>query len=98
MNKRRGLGRGLEALIPSADYADELGVSGGRLRATLRLPIEEVRPNPEQPRRNFSPESLEELADSIRIQGVIQPLLVREAADAYVRIAGVRGLGAADVA
>ena len=56
MNKRRGLGRGLEALIPSADYADELGVSGGRLRATLRLPIDEVRPNPEQPRRNFSPD------------------------------------------
>jgi ParB family chromosome partitioning protein len=98
MNKRRGLGRGLEALIPSADYADELGVSGGRLRATLRLPIEEVRPNPEQPRRNFSPESLEELADSIRIHGIIQPLLVRETADGYELIAGERRLRAAEIA
>lgn len=98
MNKRRGLGRGLEALIPSTDYAGNLGVSSSLLRATLRLPIDEVRPNPEQPRRDFSPESLQELADSIRVHGILQPLLVRETTDGYELIAGERRLRAAEMA
>jgi ParB family chromosome partitioning protein len=99
MNKRRGLGRGLEALIPSGEYVDEVGVdSTARRRFAMQIPIGEVRPNPEQPRRNFEEESLRELADSIRLHGVLQPLLVREGMDGFELIAGERRLRAAELA
>jgi len=78
MNKRRGLGRGLEALIPSGEYVEELSDNRARRRFALQIAIAEIKPNPEQPRRSFDPASLQELADSIRIHGILQPLLVRE--------------------
>jgi ParB family chromosome partitioning protein len=99
MNKRRGLGRGLEALIPSGEYVDEVGLdSTSRRRFAMQVPIGEVRPNPEQPRRSFEPEALSELADSIRLHGVLQPLLVREGMDGFELIAGERRLRAAELA
>ncbi len=99
MNKRRGLGRGLEALIPSGEYVDEVGVdNSARRRFAMQIPISEVRPNPEQPRRSFETESLRELADSIRLHGVLQPLLVREGMDGFELIAGERRLRAAELA
>jgi ParB family chromosome partitioning protein len=99
MNKRRGLGRGLEALIPSGEYVDEVGVdNSSRRRFAMQIPIGEVRPNPEQPRRAFERESLQELADSIRLHGVLQPLLVREGMDGFELIAGERRLRAAELA
>jgi ParB family chromosome partitioning protein len=76
--ERRGLGRGLSALMadinvsPTRD-ADE--VAGKR--SALRLPVEQLVPNPNQPRRDFEPAALEELAASVREKGIIQPLLVR---------------------
>jgi ParB family transcriptional regulator, chromosome partitioning protein len=99
MNKRRGLGRGLEALIPSGEYVEELGTeSGARRRFALQLPIADIKPNPEQPRRGFDPVALQELADSIRMHGVLQPLLVREGLGGYELIAGERRLRAAQIA
>jgi ParB family chromosome partitioning protein len=99
MNKRRGLGRGLEALIPSGEYVEELGTeSGARRRYALQLPIADIKPNPEQPRRTFDPTALRELADSIRMHGILQPLLVREGLAGYELIAGERRLRAAEIA
>ena len=99
MNKRRGLGRGLEALIPSGEYVDALGTDNtARRRFAMQIPIGEVRPNPEQPRRDFDRVALEELADSIRLHGVLQPLLVREGMEGFELIAGERRLRAAELA
>ncbi len=98
MSKRRGLGRGLEALIPSSEIEDGVAVGVARRRQILRVPIDEIRPNPEQPRQTFPSEALQELADSIRVHGVLQPLLVRELPDGYQLIAGERRLRAAALA
>ena len=99
MNKRRGLGRGLEALIPSGEYVEELGTeSGARRRFALQIPVADIKPNPEQPRRSFDPKALQELADSIRMHGILQPLLVRESLAGYELIAGERRLRAAEIA
>src|SRR5260370_24918828 len=98
MNKRRGLGRGLEALIPSGEYVEELSDHGARGRFALQIGDGEIKPNPEQPRRAFDPASLQELADSIRIHGILQPLLVREGLAGYELIAGERRLRAAEIA
>jgi ParB family chromosome partitioning protein len=99
MNKRRGLGRGLEALIPSGEYIEDVGTEEqGRRRVALQVPVDEIKPNPEQPRRAFDPAALQELADSIRVHGILQPLLVREALSGYEVIAGERRLRAAQIA
>ena len=98
MNKRRGLGRGLEALIPSGEYVEELSDHRARRRFALQIATNEIKPNPEQPRRSFDPASLQELADSIRIHGILQPLLVREGLAGYELIAGERRLRAAEIA
>ena len=96
MMKRRGLGRGLSALIPTREYPDELaGNAPGQ--QVLRVPIGDIRPNPDQPRQVFAPDALNELADSIRLHGILQPLLVREVADGYELIAGERRLRAAQI-
>ena len=62
------------------------------------IPVAEILPNPYQPRRGFPPESLEELAESIRTHGVLQPLLVRKVGDKHQLIAGERRLRAAKMA
>ena len=67
VKKNRGLGRGLDALLPEAE---DFGAS------VQELDIGDIDPNPEQPRRSFSEESIQQLAQSIRDQGVLQPLLV----------------------
>jgi ParB family chromosome partitioning protein len=64
----------------------------------LEVPIDQVRPNPHQPRRSFAEEALSELAASIRAQGVIQPLVVRQVGDDYELIAGERRWRAARLA
>jgi ParB family transcriptional regulator, chromosome partitioning protein len=80
MNKR-GLGRGLGAL---------LGPESETTADALEIPIDRIRPNPHQPRKRFDAASLAELADSIRVSGVIQPIIVRRSADAYELVAGER--------
>lgn len=72
--KPRGLGRGLSALM--SDIAAEPDTSGQRT-AERKVPVENLRPNADQPRRTFGEDALEELAQSIREKGVIQPLIVR---------------------
>ncbi|MDR2801115.1 MAG: ParB/RepB/Spo0J family partition protein [Desulfovibrio sp.] len=67
-----GLGKGLDALI--RERRDSINVTGQRT-----VPLEDIVPNPRQPRRHFSARSMDELADSIRSQGLLQPLLVRPA-------------------
>lgn len=66
--KTRGLGRGLEALLPDAEEALSSGVQ--------EISLGDIDPNPDQPRRSFSEESIAQLAQSIREQGVLQPILV----------------------
>jgi len=75
---KRGLGRGLSALMADADIASPAAPTADKANSPdLLVPIEKLHPNPDQPRRDFSPEDLEELAASIREKGIIQPLLVR---------------------
>ena len=100
--KNRGLGRGLSALM--ADVAVEQPVntqSGGREAPDLMVPIEKVVPNPDQPRRSFTPEQLDELAASIKEKGIIQPLIVRprpNGSGEYEIVAGERRWRAAQMA
>jgi ParB family chromosome partitioning protein len=87
---RSRLGRGLAALI--GDIGAE-NVTPERARNQRRVPIEYLRPNPRNPRKNFSDAELEELAASIKERGIIQPVVVRAvrgAKDAYEIIAGER--------
>lgn len=75
--RTRGLGRGLSALMADVSHdPDVISANAGR-RPDMLVPIENVFPNPDQPRRSFTPSQLEELASSIREKGVIQPLIVR---------------------
>jgi ParB family chromosome partitioning protein len=97
--ERRGLGRGLSALM--ADVAVEADpVSPDRpRRPDMVVPVEKLIPNPDQPRRDFQPEALQELASSIRQKGVIQPLIVRSLSDGrYEIVAGERRWRAAQLA
>ena len=87
-NKRRALGRGLGALIPSTYAAEET-------RADAVVPVSAIRPNPMQPRQRFADEAIDELAESIRQKGILQPLLVRRTSGGFELIAGERRLRAA---
>ena len=100
-----GLGRGLGALIPGADQPEFEGQSSTERSGTVEVPIESIVPNPWQPRKSVSEESLQELAASIREHGLIQPLIVtRIASDPlvdsaeYQIIAGERRWQAAKLA
>ncbi len=79
--EQRGLGRGLSALLGDIEgenaARDGEGTGARPVRPTAELPIEKIRANPDQPRRNFAEDELNELAESIRQRGVIQPVIVR---------------------
>lgn len=96
----RGLGRGLEALLGSVQPPETSEASGGVPKNVVEnISIDAVRPNPHQPRNDFSQDALQELADSIRSQGVLQPILVRVApTGGYELVAGERRLRAAKLA
>jgi ParB family chromosome partitioning protein len=83
---KKGLGKGLSALIAAAPPPTD----GRDPRATLEVAVERITPSPFQPRRTFDEAKLDELAASIRNQGIIQPLVVRAKADAFELIAGER--------
>ena len=88
---RRGLGRGLSALLDEVKTVST--AEGRRAAGVLDMGIETIRPNPEQPRRAFGADELEELAASIRERGVLQPILVRPlpgVANEYQIVAGER--------
>ena len=86
---RRGLGRGLSALLDEVAAPPE---PGARPAGLTEVPVEAIRPNPNQPRRHFDETELEELSRSIRDKGVLQPILVRPAkvAGEYQIVAGER--------
>lgn len=100
--KRRGLGRGLSALMADVETAPvETSGAEGVPTAEKSIPVEMIVPNPEQPRRQFSKEDMQELADSIRAKGVIQPLIVRPKPGddgVYEIVAGERRWRAAQMA
>lgn len=100
--ERRGLGRGLSALMADVNLTENQARDNvARHRSDLRIPVEKLEPNPDQPRRDFSSEGLEELAASIREKGIIQPLIVRNnprKSDSYEIVAGERRWRAAQIA
>ncbi|MDB9804280.1 ParB/RepB/Spo0J family partition protein [bacterium] len=77
-NKNRGLGRGLSALMADVNQEIAPQQSQAPRKADMRIPIERVHANPDQPRRAFNEEALKELANSIAEKGVIQPIIVRK--------------------
>lgn len=94
--KKRGLGRGLDALLSSVEPVATVAEAGDELRD---LPLEALSPGVHQPRRHFDDEALQALADSIRAQGVVQPIVVRAVgANRYEIIAGERRWRAAKLA
>ncbi|RUO23120.1 chromosome partitioning protein ParB [Aliidiomarina iranensis] len=104
--KKRGLGRGLDALLTNSANAaarhqaqteeTQLNLEKGELR---KLPVEFLRPGKYQPRKDMAPEALEDLANSVKAQGIIQPIVVRPLAEnSYEIIAGERRWRAAQIA
>ena len=96
---KRALGRGLSSLMADVNLAGSGPDPDGR-KQEFRVPVENIEPNPEQPRLDFKREELQSLADSIRQKGVIQPLIVRPMADRdrYQIVAGERRWRAAQIA
>jgi ParB family chromosome partitioning protein len=90
---KRVLGRGIDALIQQVDE-DKVGDTGDVTTVDLR----NIQPNPNQPRKDFDEDSLKELAESIRQQGIIQPIIVEKVFDSYTIIAGERRFRAAKMA
>ncbi|MEJ2661386.1 MAG: ParB/RepB/Spo0J family partition protein [Desulfobacteraceae bacterium] len=95
--KKLALGRGLGALIPDA-AGPEPDASGSSGRDYLECDVELIQPNRFQPRTHFDGEEMAQLSESIRVQGVLQPLLVRRLEMGYELVAGERRLRAAKMA
>jgi ParB family chromosome partitioning protein len=102
---RKALGRGMGALLPTRSHTPPpqahvpVPVAGPESRETsLTVPIDAIQPNPLQPRRVFQDNRLEELAQSIRANGIIQPLVVRHFGGHYQLVAGERRWRAAKLA
>ena len=94
--RKGGLGKGLDSLL--GDFGDEIspirtdGVVTEKVSAVIKIPVDFIEPNPHQPRKLFNDEKLKELAASIKVDGVIQPLIVTygEKPGTYILIAGER--------
>jgi len=95
-DKKRGLGRGLSALMADVSEPDK-GASAS-LTADQNIPIEQIHPNPNQPRKRFESAPLDDLVASIKEKGVLQPLIVRPSGDGYEIVAGERRWRAAQQA
>ncbi|GHU56053.1 chromosome partitioning protein ParB [Spirochaetia bacterium] len=112
MAAKRGLGKGLEALFPVNEDDGGLSAAGltlensegqsareQKIPGELLLPLDKLRPNPDQPRKYFDETELQELADSIRENGIIEPIIAGDAGDgAYIIVAGERRCRAAALA
>ena len=100
IGNKKGLGRGITSLINDYDNtayeAEKLAEAGAKVQ---EIDISRIKPNPNQPRKYFDPDALAELAGSIEVQGIIQPLIVEEIAErSYVIVAGERRYRAAKMA
>lgn len=103
--RKRGLGRGLDALLATQSNSTAATESAPEASAEekqaglVKLPIEQLQPGKYQPRKDMSPDALEELASSIKTQGIIQPIVVRPVSDnSYEIIAGERRWRASQIA
>src|SRR5689334_20620614 len=101
--QRKALGRGLSSLLPSRPVApvpssEAVAAAPAPSKSPSHLPIDQVHANPLQPRTVFQPEKLEELAASIRANGIIQPIIVRRHEETYQIVAGERRWRAARLA
>lgn len=85
---RKALGRGLAALL--GDAPPPAGPAGAAVGGLVEIPLDEIRPNPDQPRRSIDPDALATLAASVRSSGLVQPIVVRRTGDGYEIIAGER--------
>ena len=94
--KSMKLGRGLDALLGEMDEAYDN--EGTQKDSIIEIPLKDIRPNPFQPRKTFDEEALEELAESIKNDGLLQPVVVTEDIDGYVLIAGERRFRASKLA
>ena len=94
--KSQKLGRGLDALLGEMDEAYEN--EGSSRDSVMEILLKDIRPNPYQPRKHFEESSLYELSDSIKNDGLIQPIIVKEDIDGYILIAGERRLRASKLA
>lgn len=88
--RKKALGKGLEALLPPTQ--------NGEYNKLLELSLDKIDPNPQQPRRSFEEGQLSELAESIRANGVLQPIIVQPKRDRYIIIVGERRVRAARLA
>ena len=87
-DKKRGLGRGLSALM--ADVNEPIDPTRPVIASDQVVPIEKIIPNPDQPRKQFDSDALDDLVSSIREKGVLQPLIVRKSGDNFEIVAGER--------
>ncbi|WP_069651086.1 ParB/RepB/Spo0J family partition protein [Caloranaerobacter ferrireducens] len=93
--KRRGLGKGLAALIPDEPLNN---IENNDKDRVISVDVSLIKPNKEQPRREFTLDSLNELAESLKVHGLIQPVIVRKIDDGYELVAGERRWRAAKIA
>src|SRR5579863_5619435 len=98
--QRKVLGKGLSALLPGKAYAPAAAAAQPATAGptSTTIPIDEIRPNPLQPRTVFDHHRIEELAASIQANGIIQPLILRRKGEHYELVAGERRLRAAKLA
>ena len=101
-NKRKALGKGLEQLFNSEqinfDTLEQEIVENAHANDIKEIPIEEIRSNPYQPRTYFDAEKLQELANSIKIHGVVEPVIVKKSIHGYELVAGERRCKASKIA
>lgn len=98
---KKGLGRGFESLIPTDlldDDFDPTAQQDEKVSQLRELPIEKIHANPDQPRRFFDKEALNELAESVKEHGVLQPIIVAPEGDSFRIVAGERRFRAATIA
>ncbi|MEA3372576.1 MAG: ParB/RepB/Spo0J family partition protein [Campylobacterota bacterium] len=96
MAKSKALGRGLGALLGEIEEAYDNEVP--KQYTVLEIPLSQIKPNPFQPRKSFDEKSLQELSESIKEHGLLQPIVVVEDIDGYVLVAGERRLRASKLA
>jgi len=101
-NKRKALGKGLEQLFNSEqinfETLEQEIVESANENEIMEIPIDEIRSNPYQPRTYFDAESLQELANSIKVHGVVEPIIVKKSIHGYELVAGERRTKASKIA
>lgn len=96
---RQALGRGLSSLLPDEDGQDSSSVGvAAPVSGLSEIPLDRIDPSPYQPRSQFAAKALEELAESLKVGGVVQPIVVRPVGDRYEVVAGERRLRASRIA